>query len=198
MVLAGTLVFFQPCDDEDTVTAQVAAFRAGQGVEGTDEYTRLGADNSEIQQGLPLVRVLRGAQEDVADSGQTNNPAWRPETTASIPANVRVTRCNSEHWTIEVESRAAGFAVLRLMDYPAWRVTLNNQIVQDRPLRDDGLMAVPVIAGANNIDIRWRTTSDVIAGRAVSATALLLLILLGIGEHRRHSRRQEERAKRQV
>ena len=74
MVLAGTLLFFQPCDDEDNVTAQVAAFRAGQGVEGTDEYTRIGADNSEIQQGLPLVRVLHGAQEDLADSGQTREP----------------------------------------------------------------------------------------------------------------------------
>ena len=198
MALAGTLLFFQPCDDEDTAAAQVAAFRTGQGVEGTDEYTRFGADNSEIQQGLPLVRVLRGAEDDVANSDRTENPAWRPKTVASIPASVSVKRWNSEHWSIRVESGAAGYAVLRLMDYPAWRVTLNNQAIQRRPMRDDGLMAVPVIAGSNAIDVRWRATSDVIAGRAVSAAALLVLILLGLGEHRGRPEGQEEPANRQV
>ena len=97
-----------------------------------------------------------------------------------------------------MESKAAGFAVLRLVDYPAWRVTVNSQTLQDRPLRDDGLMAVPVIAGVNAIDIRWRTTSDVIAGRTVSAAALLSVILLGMGERRQHRKGQEEPAKRQV
>ena len=58
MAIGGGLLFFQPCDEEDAVAAQVAAFRQGE-APGTDEYTPLGADNASIQQHLPLVRVLR-------------------------------------------------------------------------------------------------------------------------------------------
>ena len=70
MAIGGGLLFFQPCDDEDAVAAQVAGFRQGQGTQGTDEYTPVGADNPSVQQHLPLVRVLRAAQDDTADSSQ--------------------------------------------------------------------------------------------------------------------------------
>ncbi len=75
MAIGGGWLFFQPCDDEDAVAAQVAGFRQGGGSEGTDEYTPMGADNASIQQHLPLVRVLRRAQDDTADStkGITRN-----------------------------------------------------------------------------------------------------------------------------
>jgi hypothetical protein len=46
------MLFWQPCDEEDNVAAQIAAFHA-RGFEGTDEYTPQGADNGEIQAGLP-------------------------------------------------------------------------------------------------------------------------------------------------
>ena len=70
-------LFFQPCDDEDAVVAQVAAFHAGGGTEGTDEYTPMGVDNAAVQQHLPLVRVLRNAQDDTADDSTGDNPEWR-------------------------------------------------------------------------------------------------------------------------
>lgn len=50
--------FWQPCDDEDNVRAQVATFRDS-GFEGTDEYTAAAADNDAIQQDLPRIRLLR-------------------------------------------------------------------------------------------------------------------------------------------
>ena len=43
MAVGGGLLFFQPCDDEDAVAAQIAGFRAGQGTQGTDEYTPRGS-----------------------------------------------------------------------------------------------------------------------------------------------------------
>ena len=53
--------FWQPCDDEDNVRAQVATFRDG-GFQGTDEYTAAAADNDAIQQDLPRIRVLQGGR----------------------------------------------------------------------------------------------------------------------------------------
>jgi len=181
MAVGGGLLFFQPCDDEDAVAAQVAGFRQGEGSEGTDEYAPRGADNASIQQHLPLVRVLRGAQDDTADSTNGDNPEWRVGVRAgdagSIAATVDAMRRNEEHWVVRVSSPETGYAVLRLMDYPSWRVTVDGKVAPGRPVREDGLMAVPVAAGNHTIEVQWSATQDVIAGRAVSAVALIALVL---------------------
>ncbi len=70
------------------------------------------------------------------------------------------------------------------MDYPSWQVTVDGKPAQGRPLRDDGLMAVPVMAGSHAIEVQWSATRDVIAGRAVSAIALLALALVAMLERR--------------
>jgi hypothetical protein len=79
----------------------------------------------------------------------------------------------------------SGYAVLRLMDYPSWRVTVDGKPALGRPMRDDGLMAVPVMAGSHAIEVEWTATRDVIAGRAVSNLALLELALVAILERRK-------------
>jgi hypothetical protein len=184
MAIGGAMLFFQPCDDEDAVAAQVAGFRLGQGTEGTDEYTPVGVDNAAVQQHLPLVRVLRAAQDDTADDTPADNPEWRAGDPGSITAKVDARRWNGEHWTVSVVTPETGYAVLRLMDYPAWRVTVDGQPVNSRPLREDGLMAVPVKAGSHAIDVHWTATKDIVAGRAASAIALLALAVVAMWERK--------------
>jgi len=72
----------------------------------------------------------------------------------------------------------AGFAVLRLMDYPAWRVTVNGDAIKTRPRRDDGLMTIPVASGESQIEVRYGPTPDVWAGRILSLVAAVLWIAL--------------------
>jgi hypothetical protein len=183
-VVVASRIFFQTCDDEDAPAAQLAAFQSGEGVEGTDEYTPAGADNSEIQQGLPFLRLVRSAHDDTADSSHGENPPWQPPPDASklvsVPVSIQMKKRNAESWTIHFESNKPanepGYAVLRLMDYPAWQVTLNGSPIRGRPSREDGLMTLPIRSGSNVIDVRWKITQDAIAGRAVSAIALALLI----------------------
>jgi hypothetical protein len=92
-----------------------------------------------------------------------------------IAATIRMQRWNSEHRTVSVTSPQPGFSVLRLMDYPAWQVTRNG--VQVTPTRrSDGWMAVPVEAGANLLDVRWRTTRDQWAGIWMSLVTLVLIL----------------------
>jgi 6-pyruvoyl-tetrahydropterin synthase related domain len=184
MVIGGGMLFFQPCDEEDAVAAQVAGFRTGQGTPGTDEYTPVGADNASVQQHLPLVRVLRAAQDDTADSTQGDNPAWQGGDPGSIAAKVDTKRWNGEHWVASLVTPEAGYAVPRLMDYPSWRVTVDGKPSTSRPVREDGLMAIPVTAGSHAIEVRWTASRDVIAGRAVSAIALLALAGVALLERR--------------
>jgi hypothetical protein len=184
IAIGGGLLFFQPCDDEDAVAAQLAGFRLGQGTEGTDEYTPVAVDNAAVQQHLPLVRVLRGAQDDTADDTATGNPEWRAGDPGSIVARVDARRWNGEHWTVSLLTSETGYAVLRLMDYPSWRVTVDGQTVSRRPLREDGLMTIPVKAGSHVMDVQWTATRDVVAGRAVSAIALLAFALVAMRERK--------------
>jgi hypothetical protein len=71
------------------------------------------------------------------------------------------------------------------MEYPAWRVTVDGTLAQGRPAREDGLMAVPVTAGSHSVEVQWKATRDMIAGRAVSAIALLLLAAVAMLERRK-------------
>jgi hypothetical protein len=184
MAIGGGVLFFQPCDEEDAVAPQLAAFALGSGVEGTDEYTPVGVDNAAVQQHLPLVRVLHAEQDDTADSTPGDNPEWRPGDPGSIQAKVDARRPNGEHWLVSVVTNQGGYAVLRLMDYPSWRVTVDGQPVTHRPKREDGLMAVPLAAGSHEIAVQWRATGDVVVGRALSAIALLALIGVAVLEHK--------------
>jgi hypothetical protein len=176
LAIGGGWMFFQPCDDEDAVVAQVAAFRLGGGTQGTDEYTPVGVDNTSVQQGLPLVRVLRDAEDDIANRSGGDNPEWRAGDPGSVAAKVDAQALDAEHWVVNLSTPKSGYAVLRLMDYPSWRVAVDGREVGGRPLRKDGLMTVPLMAGRHTIEVQWSATRDVVVGRVLSALGVLGLV----------------------
>jgi hypothetical protein len=176
LAIGSGWMFFQPCDDEDAVGPQVAAFHQGGGTQGTDEYTPVGVDNASVQQGLPLVRVLRDADDDAANSTAGDNPDWRAGDPGSVAARVEAKALNAEHWILSLSTPESGYAVLRLMDYPSWQVSVDGRQVTSRLHRKDGLMTVPVTTGSHTISVQWSATRDVVAGRILSAFALLGLV----------------------
>jgi hypothetical protein len=176
LAIGSGWMFFQPCDDEDAVGPQVAAFHQGGGTQGTDEYTPVGVDNASVQQGLPLVRVLRDADDDAANSTAGDNPDWRAGDPGSVAARVEAKALNAEHWILSLSTPESGYAVLRLMDYPSWQVSVDGRQVTSRLHRKDGLMTVLVTTGSHTISVQWSATRDVVAGRILSAFALLGLV----------------------
>jgi hypothetical protein len=180
-IVACTRHFHQYCDDEDNVAAQVALMHEGSGQEGTDEYTPRDDDNAEVYQDMPEVRVLTVPDAEEPDSGKQQNPEWQAVPSAERRASIQVQRWGAERYDVVIDSIAPGFAVLRLMDYPAWTVHRNGADMKNRPRRDDGLLTIPVPQGRSQIDIRWRTTPDIWIGRAVS---LLGLFIFGLVWHR--------------
>lgn len=79
----------------------------------------------------------------------------------------------------------AGYVILRLRYYPAWAVHVNGVPVTGVAELGRGLMAVPVPKGNVLISAEWTTTGDVVAGRWVSAAALLLVMCLFLFERKR-------------
>jgi hypothetical protein len=187
-VSLGSWLFWQPCDEEDAVSAQVAVFQAGTGIEGTDEYTPIAADNSIIQQGLPQIRVLKAADAETAPSPNTddqNNPAYTPTPQDQIAANIKVEQWLPERKSVTIATQTPGFAVLRLMDYPAWQVLANGTPVLTRPQRDDGLMTIPIPTGINRINIKYAATPDLWWGRGLTVASLLTVLAIAVAGRKR-------------
>jgi hypothetical protein len=183
LALAATISFFAarsfwlPCDDEDNIAAQRATLHNG-GFEGTDEYTAAKSDNGDIQQDLPQVRVVNAPDADEADSSVAENPEWKLNTQQSIPAEIKLSLWQTEKKAIEITTSNPAYALLRLVDYPAWQITINGRASTTRPHRDDGLMVIPLPSGHSIIAIHYVATPDVKIGRAISLLALCIVVVL--------------------
>jgi hypothetical protein len=192
---AGAMHFFvQECDSEDRADNQQQLFRASTGVAGTDEYAPTGGDNSLVASGLPdacLVsdpnQILGESPAPDSSSGEDATPVWYDEQ-GSCDDTFTAQLWQNEHKSFAIESDHDGFVILRQRRYPAWQIAVNGKPLPPQsagaPLREDGLIVVPVPAGPSQIDIRWVTTPDQILGRWISFAALLLLAGLALLERR--------------
>jgi len=66
--------------------------------------------------------------------------------------------------------------------YPAWQVTSNGAPVPVTE-RADGLMAIPLPAGPNNVEIHYHHTPAEMLGVVLSLMGILLAILMRRIEH---------------
>ena len=185
-VFAGSY-FFQVCYPEDTVRSTLADYRDGAGFEGMDEYAPPHADISQIATGLPdacLVSdpsvVLGKPDPDDADA----SPVWSPDQQSCLATYAFAQSTGPENRWILARIPQRGYLVLRLTRYPAWNVIVNHQPVRDLPLRDDGLITVPVAAGTVNLIADWAITRDVVGGRWISGLSVLLVTGVWLCERR--------------
>ena len=179
LVLWTARTRFQPCDDQDNVAAQLLLPGAGGGFEGTDEYAAKGTDNSEIQQGLPRVRLLAAPGANEGDDTNDSNPDWEIEPKLTVAGSILVTDWSAERRSVRVRPQSPAYAVLLLERSPDWRVLLDGRPCAAHCIaRDDGLVTVAVPAGSSSvITARFVTPWDVWLGRAISLLAVFLLLL---------------------
>jgi 6-pyruvoyl-tetrahydropterin synthase related domain len=146
--------------DQDEMPTMRAAITTGSGFDGTDEYDPIGDAHLDLGINAPLTKIL-------------------PADSAAAPlARVQVQRWQTEKKEILVDSPAPARLALRLLNYPAWRVTVNARPIQPERLDDVNQMVVPVNAGRSEIRVRFTRTLDRKTGDLISLlTALLLLAL---------------------
>jgi hypothetical protein len=174
----ATRTFFRVCHPEELMPNLLARFHSGAGFWGNDEYAPPGADNSIVATGLPDACLVGNFDTKLGVGGTAVfNPVWRAEQ-GSCAATVVAQLRQAEHMRIAAVTSRAGYLILRLRSYPAWRVTVNGQLAANLPSRDDGLMAVPVPQGSVDVKVDWMTTEDVIVGRWLSVLSLVLLTAL--------------------
>jgi len=185
--VSATLFFFQYCDEEDEIRNQFTIFHSGAGSEGTDEYAPSGADNSLVASGLPEGCLVSDPDQQLGESDPDLAPVWYPEQ-GSCDDTFTAQLWQNEHKILNIDTDSDGYVILRLRRYPAWRITVNgnpaNQLTDKLshplPLREDGLVVVPVAAGPSTIEVQWSTTPDVRWGRWISVISLVALLLLAV------------------
>jgi hypothetical protein len=178
--------FFRTGHEEDFLPSVLATVRAGVGFVGSGEYAPPGADNSTVATGLPDACLAEDFDTElgVAPSPEAN-PVWRADQGSCITTAAATLR-QPEHLRIAMTAVHAGFVILKLRSYPAWRVTVNGQpadaLLARAPAREDGLIVVRVPQGPVELAADWTNTSDMIVGRLLSAVAVLLLVAIGLLE----------------
>ena len=182
--------FFRDTREDGDLEEILASYSTGAGFQGTDEYAPPGADNYTVATGLPDACLTDVLDTDLGVfASPDNNPVWQAAQGSCVATAVARVH-EPERMQIAMVAPRAGFLVLKLRTFPAWRVTLNGKPAPNSGGRADGLMAIPVEAGPVDVRVEWRTTADVVAGRCVSALALLGLVGLADAERRLARTRQ--------
>jgi 6-pyruvoyl-tetrahydropterin synthase related domain len=148
--------------DQDDFTSVQDAITQGQGYEGTDEYDPRGDDHLDLSQSQPQAQLL------------PVNPASK----IKPDATVRVERWTADDRRLFVEAHMPVHLAIRLLDYPAWRVTVNG--VRVAPFHEEGPAAMYLILqpGTSHVEIRFARTLDRTVGEYTSFAVLLAAGLL--------------------
>jgi len=161
VVMLGVLVFVwhrvQPpwWDHAVDVQKMQTAMLTGQGYEGSDEYVPINADAYEVDPAMRRVTL--------------DGPGR---------AQIRVEQWGAEEKKFSANVTEPTRLVLRLFNYPAWRVQVNGRVVSAETHEATGLMVVPVTAGENDVQIKFVRTWDRTICGLISVLAVLAVTVI--------------------
>jgi hypothetical protein len=164
--LAGVWIYVLPpwWDHAGDIAEMSNNLEKGAGYESVSEYTPLGSSVESVNHAGAKVAVP-------GNSGIISITRWSPEV---------------KEFTVEVKQPADAY--LRLFDYPAWQVKVNDRNIKPLTNPDTGQLGVPLAPSLNRVQVRFVRTWDRTAGWVISTTAALLASVLLTICRRRGSR----------
>lgn len=182
--------------ETDDLQVLQAAVASGQGFDGTDEYDPLGDDHTDLPKRAPQVAVAardgkRVASEQAPSAAIGSRVPSGPRTETARPMqaqpHIQIERWGPEEKRFQVDSGEPVAIALRLLNYPAWRVEVNDVRVQPTSPPGTAQMIVKLPGGASRVRVRFIRTTDRSIGLALSAIGLVILGLLLRGRRQRRS-----------
>jgi len=140
-------------DNASDIQEMNEAMADGTGNEGIDEYVPAGADPYELNKDLPRVTDVSGK---------------------AVPAQIITWGPMDKHFIVQASQPAT--LALRLFNYPAWQVKVNDRPVKTETMEVTGQMLIPVAAGQSDVRVRFGRTLDRNIGDVVSIASLMLLL----------------------
>jgi len=151
-------------DNASDIQEMKEAMLAGSGNEGIDEYVPAGADPYEVNQRLPPITDPSGNAVPV------QMIKWGPI---------------EKHFIVQASQPAT--LTLRLFNYPAWQVAVNDRPVTTSTMEVTGQMLMPVATGQSDVRVHFGRTLDRTIGDIVSAISLILLLAAWIATRPRNT-----------
>jgi hypothetical protein len=90
-------------------------------------------------------------------------------------AHVQISEWSTERKVFSVQAREKVTLAIRLLNYPAWDVSIDGQPATAESFDRNGQMLINVPEGEHGIDVRFRRTRDRMIGGVISAVSLFFL-----------------------
>lgn len=142
-------------DDSGDIAELLDHQQDGSGYEGIDEYVPNGVDVYEIKKDARYVTF------------QGNGGS-----------RIRITQWGPESKSFSANVSQPGKLVLKLFNYPAWKVEVNHHAVQTTMLAVTGQMVIPVEAGDHQVQVTFARTRDRQIGGLISFGSVILILAL--------------------
>ena len=140
-------------DDSGDIAEMLDNQQDGSGYDGIDEYVPDGVDVYEIKKDARHVHFEGNGS-----------------------SRIRITQWGPESKSFNADVSQAGKLVLKLFNYPAWKVEVNRRPVQTGMLKPTGQMVIPVDAGENQVRITFARTRDREIGGWISFGTVILIL----------------------
>jgi hypothetical protein len=162
LVITATLMVRHTWWDAEDIPVLLEAIENDQGFEGVDEYDPVNDDHSSLPEKSPRFKLLRAS---------------------GPPATALQARVHVEHWSAEkkemrVTTREPLRLSLRLLNYPAWRVEVNDVAVIPQQAGETSEIVVPLAAGMSHVVVQFTRTRDRTIGSAITIVCVLSTMLL--------------------
>jgi len=164
VLLAGTATWMvrHTWWDTEDIPELLEAIQNDEGFEGVDEYDPAGDDHSDLPEKYPRMKLLHVAPSSSVVSG----------------ARVHVERWSAEQKEMRVASREPARLALRLLNYPGWRVEVNDNVIAPERMEGSGQIIVPLASGQSHIVVHFVRTNDRTVGAVVTVLSILILVIL--------------------
>ena len=158
-IAIGSLAPWAPVEIHELIEAA----HSDRGYEGVvDEFLPVGVDPDVLDADAPRITAISDSGDEAEDS--------------DVKATVLL--WNTEEKRIAIESPAPVRLRLHLVNFRAWRATLNGAPLVLETEKGSGQMVVPAPAGRSDVRIWFGHTPDRTAGPALSVAGLALFVLL--------------------
>ncbi len=158
----GAILSIAPWDP-DEIHDLVEAAHSQEGYVGVvDEFLPVGVDPDALDADAPRLAAIDASGDEAEDSGVTTTiQLW-----------------NSEEKQFSVRSPAPARIRLHLVNYRAWRASVNSTPLVPETDPDTGQMVIPVPTGQSEVRIWFGHTPDRTLGPAISIVALAFLFVI--------------------
>jgi hypothetical protein len=162
LAITATLMVRHTWWDAEDIPVLQEAIDNDQGFEGVDEYDPVSDDHSSLPEKSPRYRLLRAP---------------------GSPGGVPQARVHVEHWSAEkremrITAREPLRLSLRLLNYPAWQVEVNDAAVIPQQAGETSEIVVPLAAGTSHVVVQFTRTRDRTIGGAITIACIFITILL--------------------